>query len=183
MTILVINQRIEALGLCLAEEKTEAVLFHGKVRPDISPIIRVGRIYVSMSKEMKYLGVILDSRMTFVPHFKYVKNKVVGVTRALARLMPNLRGPNERKRCLYASTIESIVLYGAPIWGQALAESRIGLKIVRNIQRPISNRVCVAYRTVSRDAAMLLSRQPPYELVASERVRVYKRMVELRIGR
>jgi len=41
--VLVICRRIESLGLELAEEKTEIVLFHGKVKPDVSPIIRVGR--------------------------------------------------------------------------------------------------------------------------------------------
>jgi len=94
--------------------------------------------------------------------------------------MPNLRGPNEKKRRLYASVIESMVLYGAPIWGQALLESELALKIIRNLQRPVVNRVCAAYRTVSRDAAMLLSRQLPYEMLASERARVYDRYRELR---
>jgi len=176
----IIVRRIETLGLRLAEEKTEAVLFYGKVKPDISPVIRVGRTYVSMSKSMRYLGVILDSGMTFLPHFSYIRNKVAGVIRALARLMPNLRGPGERKRRSYALIVESIVLYGAPIWGQALLESRMGLRMIRNIQRPVANRVCAAYRTVSRDAAMLLARRPPYELVAEERSRVYDRCAELR---
>lgn len=111
----VISRRIDALGLRLAEEKTETVLFYGRVKPDTSPVIRVGRTCVPMRRSMRYLGVILDSRMTFLPHFSYVRDKVAGVTLALARLMPNLRGPNERKRRQYAAIIESIVLYRAPI--------------------------------------------------------------------
>lgn len=37
---------------------------------------------------MKYLGVIIDSKWTFEPHFKYVEEKVTTVTKALERLMP-----------------------------------------------------------------------------------------------
>jgi len=176
----VIGRRIEALGLQLAEEKTEAVLFYGGVKLDISSVIRVGRTCVSMRRSMRYSGTILDSKMTFLPHFKYVRDKVDSVTHVLSRLMPNLRSPNEKKRRLYASVIEFIVLYGVPIWGQTLLELRVTLKIVRNIQRPVANRVCSAYRTVSRDVVMLLSRQPPYELVAAERKRIYDRCADLR---
>lgn len=69
--------------------------------------------------------------------------------------MPNLRGPSERKRRLHASVMESVALYGAPIWAEAFLESREALRIIRGVQRPVVNRVCSAYRTVSRDAALL----------------------------
>ncbi|KMQ90129.1 reverse transcriptase [Lasius niger] len=51
---------------------------------------------------MKYLGVFIDSRWSFEDHFSYVADKVSKVTRALGRLMPNLRGPREDKRNLYS---------------------------------------------------------------------------------
>lgn len=54
---------------------------------------------------------------------------------------------------------------------------------MKNIQRFIANRVCAAYRTVFRAAAMLLARQPPFELIAVERLRVYDRRKELRNSR
>lgn len=133
-----------------------------------------------MSKQMKYLGVILDPKLTFFQHFIYIRDKVAGVTQALTRIMPNLRGPGEKKRRLYVAIIESIVMYGAPVWGRALMKSKPALRLIGRLQRPVANRVCVAYRTVSRDAAMLLARQPPYELVAEERLRVYERCAELR---
>lgn len=60
--------------------------------------------------------------------------------------MPNLRGPSEKKRRLYASVVESVALYGAPVWAEALLESREAIRIMRGIQRPVVNRVCSAYR-------------------------------------
>jgi len=173
-------RRIEILGLSIVPDKTEAVLFYGRTRPDVDPVIKIRRTYITMKSKMKYLGVILDPRMSFLPHFKSVRDKVTVVTRALSRIMPNLRGPSERRRRLYASVVGSIVLYGTPIWAEALLESRFALRIVREIQRSIANRVCSAYRTVSREAALLLARTPPYELIAEERMEVYYRSLDLR---
>jgi len=111
---------------------------------------------------------------------KYTRDKVADVTRALSGLMPNLRGPSERKRKLYAAIVGSVAIYGAPIWADALLESREALRIVRAIQRPIAIRVCAGYRTVSREAALLLARDPPFELVAEERARIYERCMRFR---
>lgn len=173
-------RRIGILGLTIAPEKTDAVLHYGRVRPTIDPVIKIDKTYICMKGHMRYLGVILDSRMTFLPHFRGVRDKVAAVTRSLFRLMPNLRGPSEGKRRLYAAVIGSVVLYGAPIWAEALLESSEALKIIREIQRRVACRVCSAYRTVSRDAALLLARLPPYELVAEERMNVYVRCLALR---
>lgn len=65
---------------------------------------------------MKYLGVILDDRLTFRPHLEYMENKVGTVTRTLHRITPNLRGPGEKRRRLYANIVLSVALYAAPIW-------------------------------------------------------------------
>jgi len=125
---------------------------------------------------MKYLGVLLDPRLNFKAHFQYVDQKVGKVTRALGSLMPNLRGPQERKRRLYAGVLESVVLYAAPIWAGALTvESR---RLFRRWQRAIAIRVCSAYRSVSFDSATLLARLIPYELLAAERARVYQRILD-----
>lgn len=68
--VLAVTRRIEALGLEVAPGKTEAVLYWGRRRPEVDPIVRVGRTYVSMKSHMRYLGVILDSRITFLRHFR-----------------------------------------------------------------------------------------------------------------
>lgn len=111
----IIMREIQRLGLRVAEAKTETVVFHGKVRPDPLPRVSVGRSKIDLGKSMKYLGIIIDSRWSFRDHFSYVEEKVFKVTRALGRLMPNLRGPDENKRQLYANVVHSVILYGAPV--------------------------------------------------------------------
>ncbi|RLU22289.1 hypothetical protein DMN91_004567 [Ooceraea biroi] len=123
---------------------------------------------------------MLDSRLTFLAHFGYVRERASKVSRALGRLMPNLCGPTEHKRRLYANVVASSVLYGAPIWSAALDVTRKGKQILRDIQRGIAQRVCSAYQTVSLDAALLLARSPPYVLVASMRRSIQERIWDLR---
>lgn len=115
-TGLILN-KIKRLGLTIAAQKTEVLYFMGKQRMVRTPVIDVEGTQVMAGKRMKYLGVILDDRMSFSPHLEYIENKVGTVTRTLHRIIPNLRGPGEGRRRLYANIIFSVALYAAPIWG------------------------------------------------------------------
>lgn len=56
---------IENLGLEISESKTEVVIFHPRGIVNY-PNIRVGKTLVQAASQMKYLGIILDTRLTFV---------------------------------------------------------------------------------------------------------------------
>jgi len=175
--IKLVMKRIEFLSLEVAPDKTEAVLFRGRRRliGDI-PVLRVGKVMVPMRTHMKYLGIILDDKLNFKQHFAHLDEKVGKVSRALGRLMPNLRGPKEKKRRLYAGIITSVIMYAAPIWADSLIASRDSRRLFRKWQRVVALRVCSAYRSVSFDSGTLLSRLVPYELLAAERARIFWRV-------
>lgn len=110
-----ILMQIGRLGLQVSEEKTEVVVFHGRSKPGSLPSISVGESRIVPGTSMKYLDIIIDSRWSFSDHFAYVEAKTAKVTRALCRLMPNLRGPCEDKRNLYSKVVQSVLFYGAPV--------------------------------------------------------------------
>lgn len=118
---------------------------------------------------------MVDVKWTFSDHFRYVIGKMERVVRALSKLMPNLRGPNERRRRLYLNVVMSVVLYGAPVWGDIIARSKL-LPALNSLQRTVTQRTISAYRSVSRNAALMLARLPPFELLAKSRRRVYERV-------
>lgn len=175
-----VMRHIERLSLSVAEAKTEAVVFCKKI-PDVPHFVKVGRARVPIGTSMKYLGVLVDSTWCFRDHFKYVKNKVATVLRALSKLMPNLRRPGERRRRLYANVMTSVVIYAAPVWtgGFASAPDAVTRPWSR-LQRVIAIRVIAAYRTVSYNAATLLARMPPWPLEAALRRRIFERLTELK---
>lgn len=172
--------QIKRLGLRVFEEKMEAVIFHGRVKPVYFPHISVGNSRIKLSGSMKYLGIIIDSKWSFGDHFAYVEAKVAKVTRAPCKLMPNLRGPGKRKRQLYSKMVQSVILYGAPIWCDALGRSRGAQRSLRRVQRVLAIRVISAYRTTSCDAASLLARIPPLHVIAMCRKRVYEKTTALK---
>lgn len=77
----------------------------------------------------------------------------MGISRQLGRLMPNLRGPTEKKKKLYANTINSIMMYGVSIWGDAVTVSKKLQNKLQQVQRVLAIRVIFGYRTVSVDSS------------------------------
>lgn len=106
---------IKRFGLSVAKEKTEAILFHKRGVVGLSASIMVEDTPIKFSSSIKYLGVIIDVNWSFFDHFRYIEEKATRVVRALNRLMPNLKGPDERRRRLFANVVLSVVLYGAPV--------------------------------------------------------------------
>lgn len=96
--------------------------------------------------------------------------------------MPNLRGPGEAKRRLYANCVHSVILYAAPVWSDSFGLRAAYRRSLCSLQRIVVLRVARAYRTVSFVASTLLARIPPLPLLADKRRRVYERVREERLA-
>lgn len=176
--------RIRQLELSVAEEKTEVVIFNPKkkrLKAENNLKIRVGEVEIKAQEKMKYLGILLDEFWRFDHHISYIEEKTSKIMRSLGRLMPNLHGPNEKRRKLYANTIKSVLMYGAPIWSDEFGASRKLKQKVRHIERTLAIRIIAGYRTVSADAAMLLAGIPPMCIQAAYWKRVYLRVRDCKI--
>lgn len=153
--------------LRLAPEKTEAIVMVGRKRfRDIEISLSGHRIIPQ--KEVKYLGVRLDQRMTGTAHVRYVTGKALKAATSLSRLMPRTGGAGEQRRRLLATVADSIVLYAAPVWERAMRFKR-NRALLRSTQRVMALRTCRAYRTVSTRAALVLARSIPWDLMVRER--------------
>jgi len=161
-------------GLELAHHKTEAVILSRR-RAFVPPRLEVGGHAIEMVKDLRYLGVRLDSKMSFNEHIAFVAKKATVSATALARLMPNISGPGQWKRRLLASVVESQLLYAAPVWSSTVSASRKATRGLIRPQRAVALRVIRAYRTVSDEVALLLAQMPPADLLAQERARLKKR--------
>lgn len=116
---------IEESGLRISSSKTEACVFYKGETPAALPYISIGGEYVRVGLKIKYLGLLLYSRLTFAEHFERITERAERVVLSLSRIMPNLRGAGELRRRLYASVVQSIMYYGAPIWADRVVETRI----------------------------------------------------------
>ncbi|XP_018357366.1 PREDICTED: uncharacterized protein LOC108757451 [Trachymyrmex cornetzi] len=96
---------------------------------------------------------------------------------SLARITANIDGLGERRRRMYATVVMSVLMYGAPIWAQTVADDRRILTDVRKL-RQLALRMIRGYRTVSHEAAAVLSGIVPFDL-AADRLRSYLKRREI----
>lgn len=161
-------------GLSLAARKTEVVVLTRQRHFGDLLRFEVAGEYVKAVKAVRYLGEIVDQKLTHWPHIQYAAEKASRTVANLSRLMPNVKGPRASKRKLLMSVAHSILLYGAEIWADALEIEKYRKRMV-SVQRCCAMRIASAYRTVSASAVMVVAGVIPIFLLAKERKRMYER--------
>ncbi|CAB0039976.1 unnamed protein product, partial [Trichogramma brassicae] len=126
---------------------------------------------------IRYLGLHIDAKLKFDHHLRTASAKAAGVIGALAKIMPNSGGPRSTRRKLYAHVVDSILLYGAPVWSTA-ALKRAFMKQAESAHRRACLRVIGGRPHVAYEATYVLAGIPPLALLADERARLYGRRRE-----
>lgn len=117
----VINDWITKSGLTLAHHKTKAVMLARKWAYS-EPVLLLGGLWAPIRRTAKYLGVTLDSRLTFTAHIRAVSSVAINSAKVIGRLMPNIGGPSVAKRALLASVVSARLLYAASVWAKRASE-------------------------------------------------------------
>ena len=169
---------IRKLGLTVSTEKTEAVWIHGMSENKEPPETCLGEDRIRVKPQIRYLGIILDGRLSFKPHVDYLRGKVERNVSYLSRILPNLFGPGYRVRKLYSAVINAMVMYGAPVWAKYIGKK--GLATLITVQRPIALRVARAYRTTPTDMLFAIAGMVTYKWQAAAWYRIYRETKDIR---
>ena len=162
-----LKQWLTTRHLEVAHDKTEVVLLSGRRRlKEIT--VTMGDSNIRSRKSLKYLGVYFGKDLRMSEHVRLTTMRAGDVASKLCRLMPNIGGPRSSKRRILGGVINSIILYGASIWGGALKHQKYRVMLLQ-VQRRVALRVCTAYRTVSTDAALVAAGLIPIDLMVEER--------------
>lgn len=165
-----VSSWLESIGLKLAAHKSEVVVItRMRKHNDIKVTIRGTEIKSSSS--IKYLGIQIDEKMIYTKHARTVANKAGNTLSNLGRIMPNLSAARQNRRRLLAGVIHSQLLYGAESWAEDMSQE--GWKQLGRVQRKAALRVASAYRTVSKEAILVVSGVIPIDIMAIERRRSY----------
>lgn len=120
-------------GLRLAPEKAECVVLTNK-RSYREPRLSIQGRQIPVRRSLRYLGLRLDTRLSFVEHISAVTAGAKKAAAALARLMPNVGGPSQSKRSLLMSVVHSRLLYGAVIWSDRVLETQKSKNLLLQVQ-------------------------------------------------
>ena len=102
--------------------KTNAILcsFSRKIPPPLF----LHNEQINYSPSVKYLGIIIDRRLTWGPHLKAVLQKMHLIKSKLAPLLYSKNVSLSNKRLLYLTILRPMLLYASPVWG-AVAPTRL----------------------------------------------------------
>lgn len=167
------NEALGMLGEWAAESrlsfnarKTEA-LFFGKRPGQERPSFVLNGERIRCKEAIRYLGVLIDDRLSWDQHVKYVSGKGKELAHkigAAARLTWGFRGPALGR--VYEGAIQPAMAYAAAVWagGSKVRHSRQLL----SAQRVVAVKAASAYCTVSTEAALVLSKLLPIDLFLQE---------------
>ena len=120
-------------GFKFSPTKTNCIHFCQKRTVHNDPELFLNNIRIPVVKETKFLGVIFDSKLSFIPHIKYVKTKCLKSLNLLKFLSHTDWGADRNILLhLYRSLVRSKLDYGSIVYGSARRSYLQMLDVVHN---------------------------------------------------
>jgi hypothetical protein len=95
--------------------------------------------YITTAKEIKFLGLIIDNKLSWKGHIDYITPKLNSACYCMRAV--NSFVPQDTLKTIYYSYFHTIMVYGLPFWGS----STESVKIFKLQKRVI--RVMVGYKS------------------------------------
>ena len=126
--------------------------------------IKLRNTPITNVKSMKILGIIIDQRLTWQQHVKYVVEKASRVVQIIRRVAGLYWGTQSSILLhIYKMAYEPIVTYASKCWGEACKKKYIKRLLVQS-QREILIKCLRAYKTTSYYCLLAISGSPPIHI-------------------
>jgi RNA binding protein fox-1 len=123
---------------------------------------------------LKYLGIILDTKLAFREHINYITEKCSKLIFALSKSAKlNWGLSHDALKTIYTGAILPLLLYGSPIWINTLTNASYKIKLTR-VQRLINIRIAKSYRTVSNEALCMITGLTPIDIKIEETTQFFQ---------
>ncbi|XP_035221292.1 uncharacterized protein LOC118194189 [Stegodyphus dumicola] len=167
------------LKLTISIEKSSAIIIPRRgTNPTRRPCIKLLGRNIKIARNLKYLGVVWDQGLTWIPHIMETRNKTSIIARIARQFQGRNWGQNPHiQKVLYLTVVEKIALYAAVIWAQPMGTRKI--RQLTTLQRPFALQLSKAYRTTATSAATVLAGILPLHIKA-EMEATFTKLIHLR---
>lgn len=154
--------------LRFSQAKTEAIVFTKK-RSWLSQLkLRMRGKEIDYSKEVKYLGVWLDNKLSFNKHVEDKATKAMAIMVQAKRLIGKTWGATPKMtRWVYTSMVRPIMSYGCLTWIKAI-HNHTCVSRLRKVQRLACMMTTSAFPSSPTAALEMLIGLPPIEIFLAE---------------
>ena len=116
-----INDWGSSCGLQFNSAKTKAMMVTRRRKRVNRPLIMMNGEPVEYVDNMRYLGVVLDSKLLFTAHLQHAARKARIAFQRIKRVIGKHWGLSSAQlRLLYTTCIQSILSYASPVWAAVL---------------------------------------------------------------
>ncbi|XP_023240777.1 uncharacterized protein LOC111639211 [Centruroides sculpturatus] len=153
--------------------KTNGIVLTGYSVEKRAPTIHIDGTPIKINNTMKYLGIVIDDKLSWTPQAEYLRDKVNTLFAWCAKVAKRDWGlSGESLKLVYTGAVLPMVTYGAAAWGHTVQHVHIQRKLL-SIQRKVLLRITRAYRTTSNDALHVLAGVLPLDLAVQQRKDFY----------
>ena len=159
-----IVDHLQSQGLELNTNKTQVLVFKQKSKRNQAALnLQIHDQKLTPQPTLKYLGMVLDDKLQWDAHISYITKRATRILPAILATSRNVFGySNWSRRIMINSILESLYNYGSSLYYQRIF-TNLNMKQIHAITR--RGAICCArlYRTVSHDAALVISGTRPLE--------------------
>ncbi|XP_035220188.1 uncharacterized protein LOC118193239 [Stegodyphus dumicola] len=156
--------------ITLSPGKTQALAIGRRSVLRRNPTLKLFNESIHFVSQFKFLGVIFDNKLSWLPHFKYlhIRNRILLNSFLEISGSSNWGVPPHFLKLWYKVVTERIFLYASSIWGAHLTRQK--RRILKQLQRPCLLSITKSYRTASTLALQTLAETPPLDLLVEREV-------------
>lgn len=151
----------------LAEDKTNYMMLKGLLKRN--PLIKINGKSIKRVQSAVYLGVTFSEGLLFSNHVKATTEKALAILNRLRFYTKKRWGnPTDSYKTIYNLAIIPIIEYGVAVWGNCITQVHNRRKIM-SVYGSCTRLIMGSYASVSNEAAGVIAKQPPLDLILLER--------------
>ena len=157
----------DSTGLTISAEKSQVIIFQKSGFATLNKPITLKGEPIPVVTTAKYLGVWLDSKLTWRAHIDYLTKKATAVLFQVRRAIGHTWGLSPKiLNWVYKAIILPIITYAAPVWIPAIGKVTY-MNQLRGVQRLAALMTASAYPSTSTNSLLALLAWPDIELELS----------------